>query len=117
MEFRTFYDRFENKISDYRETIIEPSKVEPNLSLSLQEIFERWKRNQPLDIQMRNGQYDIEGRQLTETEEDIILDECDERSDISELNYPVYQEDEPKETSEDDSVSVEDKQVTEGETE
>lgn len=85
MEFRTFYDRIDGKVLDYTERITETSPVEPNLSLSLEEIFERWKRNQPLDIVMRNGQYDIDGRLLSDTEEEEIMNQCEEVSDISEV--------------------------------
>lgn len=86
MEFRTFYDRIGQHQPTHVEIITEHSPVEPNLSLTLEEIFERWKRNQPLDIITRNGSYDFDGRELTESEEDEVLNDCEERKDISEYD-------------------------------
>lgn len=51
-----------------REKFIPPDSGEvvtqPDLSLSVQEILERWKRNEPLDVVTRNGSFVVEDKDV-----------------------------------------------------
>lgn len=47
---------------DYRDRFVpsfdsETTRVQPNLALSVQDIYERWRKNLPLDVVMRNGEF------------------------------------------------------------
>lgn len=57
MKFRTFYDRVEQNVPTYHEQNSGESRVKPNMTLSIKEIFDRWVRNEPLDLFLRNGSY------------------------------------------------------------
>lgn len=81
MEYRTFYDRAEKKIDDHKQRISNESVVKPNLSLSVKEIYDRWQRNEPLDVMLRNGEFDIP-EDVDEDSINAILDGPDGDEDI-----------------------------------
>lgn len=84
MNFRTFYDRVEQNIHSYKEVNNAPSPVQPNLSLSIREIFDRWKKNMPLDLMTRNGSFMTEG--TIDDEKDSDFDAYDiDNMDLAEL--------------------------------
>lgn len=116
MNFRTFYDRAELEIRDKSLTITEVSRVVPNLTLSLEEIFERWKRNLPLDIQLRNGEYDVEGRNLTDEEDNVLFDSVDEDFVANNADNTYYTQSTNESSSEQTSeqaLRIEDEQASE----
>lgn len=87
MQFRTFYDRIEKKVPTYKEVNFGSDDVKPNLTLSVREIYERWRRNEPLDLMTRNGTF------MSNADEDS--DENFDRIDIDNLTpeeMPEYDE-------------------------
>ena len=57
--------------------------VEPDLSLSVKEIMDRWVRNQPLDVIQRNGTFLVEGNDF---DDDVYNVEDTDLMDITEAN-------------------------------
>lgn len=84
MKFRTFYDRVEQNIKSHVEVNEAPSPVQPNLTLSIRDIFDRWTRNQPLDLMTRNGSFMTDGDFGNENDSDFDAIDVD-NMDLAEI--------------------------------
>lgn len=54
INYKHWVDKKEYFVPSYNS---ESTKVQPNLSLSVAEIYDRWRKNLPLDVVMRNGEF------------------------------------------------------------
>lgn len=54
VEFGKWYDDRDRFVPSFDS---ETTRVQPNLALSVQDIYERWRKNLPLDVVMRNGEF------------------------------------------------------------